>query len=216
MLSMASLEMLMPSVDALTSATMEVYPNEGDVTTEILVHVRGSPYKIDTSVTIGSGVYLYLYWDTKCISEHLEPKIMGRFWELTWDVHLRPPNEFPFSELGNHTLRAVLESGEGEIAETSSTFKIVKYLPPPEWWTNLPQEILDQLKGNQGIPGLQGKEGIQGPMGPQGEQGIQGEQGPQGVQGKEGTYPISFLLIPTIISAIALIAVFIKKESKKT
>ena len=52
--------------------------------------------------------------------------------------------------------------------------------------TSLPQVVVDQLKGDQGIQGIQGIQGDTGDTGPQGPQGIQGDTGATGPQGLKG------------------------------
>lgn len=229
MLVLTSFSMLLPLAVAtpLTSVTVEAYPNEGDVTTDILVHVRGETY--------GSHlipVYLYLFWDGKNIIERQEaikhPYISDPWWELSWDIWIQPPNEYPYSELGKHTITAILENEQGVTTKSNATFNIVNYYPPPEWWQDLPQEMIDQIKGEQGKQGIQGDQGIQGtlgPIGPRGKQGIQGEQGVKGEQGDQGsrgvrgwmggTYPIYLLIFPAVISVIALIVAVAKKNVEK-
>jgi len=185
------------SAQAITEGTIEVSPKQGDITTEIWVTVRGEPYRD------GSTCYLYLYWDDKCIVQRLEdidvsvPPIRSHI--HSWDCNITIPNEFPYSELGIHNVTAVIEADDGSSANTTANFDILRYVPPPEWWADLPQEFISNITGPQG---LRGETGPQGTVGPQGSQGPQGIQGPKG---DTGPYPVEAVVLNLAISAISWI-----------
>jgi len=231
------------SSTTVTSASIEIHPVQGDITTNILVQVRGVPYhSVET--------WLYIYWDEKPVVVR-KPAVyhevyLDGWWELTWDVSIKPPNEYPYSELGTHNITASLEDVEGSKVLSWVTFNITNYIPPPEWWRDLPQDFLDMItgpqgpkgdKGDQGPQGLQGPQGVQGLTGPQGLQGskgdkgdkgdtgaqglqgLQGIQGPKGEKGDTGPYPIEAVALNLGISAtsgvISVIALSMIYKMKK-
>ena len=189
------------SAQAITGVSIEVSPKQGDITTKILVKVRGEPYRN------GSTCYLYLYWDDKCIVQRLEdvdvsvPPIRSHI--HSWDCDITVPNEFPYSELGIHNITAVIEADDGSSANTTAAFDIVRYIPPPEWWEDLPQDFLNKITGPQGPQGLQGPQGVKGDKGDTGAQGLQGIQGPKGEQGDTGPYPIEAVILNLAISIVS-------------
>lgn len=191
-----------PSVSAttITEAIIEASPNQGDITTSIFVQVRGEPYDVNGlfgGYLTAKADYprLYLYYDDKCIIQRMAcvtaPGIgdYSNYWS-SWDVTISVPNEYPYSELGVHYITAVIEASDGTTASTTTAFEIVSYIPPPEWWEDLPQDFLDNITGPQGPAGLQGI------------QGLQGEQGPKG---DTGSYPIEALILNFSLSSIAVL-----------
>ena len=189
------------SVQAITGASIDVYPKEGDVTTEILVQVRGEPYRD------GAICYLYLYWDDKCIIQRLgdldvsNPPIRSHIY--SWDCIIAVPNEFPYSELGIHDITIVIDSDDGSSVNTKATFEIIRYIAPPEWWEDLPPEFINDITGPQGLQGETGSQGPVGSQGLQGQQGIQGPKGDKGDTGDTGPYPIEAVAINLGISAVS-------------
>jgi len=181
----------------ITSVNIEIYPKEGDITTDIFVHVRGEPYKGGFVTVAGNVPVLYLYYDDKLIIQRLKCKYYyegyGDFssYEALWDVTIKVPNEYPYSELGTHNITAIVEASDGTTATNSTIFKVVNYIPPPEWWTNLPQEFLQLITGPQGL------------------QGVKGDEGDTGARGEKGNFPLLFLAIPLTLSFVSLgIAIF--------
>jgi len=200
------------SAQAITGATIDVSPKQGDITTDILVQVRGEPYRN------GQGSYLYLYWDDKCIVQRLEdidvsnPPISSHI--HSWDCNISVPNEFPYSELGIHNITAVVEDDYGSRVSANATWEVVNYIPPPEWWQNLPQEFIDEITGPQG------EQGLIGPQGAKGDTGLQGPKGDKGDKGDTGPYPneavmfnLGISVASGIISVIALSIVYKMKKA---
>jgi Collagen triple helix repeat (20 copies). len=199
------------SAEAITGATIEVSPGQGDITTGILVQVRGEPYRN------GQGSCLYLYWDDKCIVQRLEdldvsnPPISSHI--HSWDCAVSVPNEYPYSELGIHNITAFIEADDGSSANATAIFEVVNYIPPPDWWEDLPQEFVDEITGPQGAQGPKGEQGEQGPVGPQGPQGDKGDKG------DPGPYPSGAVIlnlgISTISGIISIIALSVSCRRKK-
>jgi hypothetical protein len=166
----------------------KIYPKEGTIFTDIYIQIRN----------LGDGIlfHLYAWWDDKLIIERLQnPDYAQYSWQHDYkglyDTHISTPNEYPYTELRNHTVFIeIWKERTTFFLNFTLTFKIVEYYPPPsfykEWWDNLPQEFKDQLKGELGEQGIQGFQGIQGVQGERGLQGTQGERGLQGIQGERG------------------------------
>ena len=173
----------------VTSATVGIHPAKGDITTEIFLNVRGTPYNGTSYNYYEDFPVLYVYYDNKLIVDKMEPfKVPYTYgaWTdylLNYDVKIKVPDEFPYSELGSHTITVVIEALDGTFASAFVSFEVVNYIPPPDWWEKLPQEFIDEITGATGATGAQGEQGIQGGTG---KQGIQGETGEQGVQGEIG------------------------------
>ncbi len=174
----------------VTSATVEIHPAQGDITTDIFLHVRGEPYNGTTYTTYGDFPVLYVYYDDKLIVERMEPfkvPYTSAGWTnylLSYDVTIRVPNEFPYSELGRHRITAVIEARDGTFASAFATFDVVNYVPPPDWWEKLPQDFIDEITGAQGEKGDKGDKGDTGEIGERGETGLKGEKGETGEQGQ--------------------------------
>ncbi len=204
------------SAEAITGATIEVYPSEGDITTDILLKVRGTPIQ-----TVGAH-FLYVFWDNKSIVQREEDIPVGIFGEEhihAWDMNISVPNEFPHSELGTHNVTVTIEYGHTEVYRNSTTFEVVNYVPPPDWWEDLPQEFIDEMTGPPGPQGPQGEQGSQGQQGEQGPAGPQGLKGDEGDKGDTGPYPyeatvfnLGMSAVSGVISAIALSIVYRKKK----
>jgi len=202
-----SMIMTIPSglCTTVTGATVDVYPKQGDITTDIFVHVRGEPLLITCEG------FLYFYWDDKCIVQRM-PCISHNHawnvWELSWDVTVKVPNEYSYSELGLHNLTATVEAVDGVSVSATTVFEIINYIPPPEWWEDLPEDFIDEITGPQGITGDKGdtgSQGIQGEQGQIGPQGLQGEKGDKSDKGDTGPYPNEAVMFNLGISAISLI-----------
>jgi len=181
---------------------MEVYPSEGDITTDILLKVRGEPIQ-------GEGIhYLYVFWDNKVIVQREEDVKVGIFGEehiRAWDLIIHVPDEFPYSEIGIHNITWTIEYGYTEVYRNSTTFEVNEYIPPPEWWEDLSEEFIDEITGPQGMTGDKGDTGSQGIQGEQGQIGPQGPQGEKGDKGDTGPYPNEAVMFNLGISAISVI-----------
>jgi hypothetical protein len=149
----------------VTSATVDVHPVEGDITTDIFVHVRGEPYNGTTYTVYADFPVLYVYYDDKLMVDKMQPfkvPYTAGGWTnylLSYDVTIKVPDEYPYSELGPHKITAVIEARDGTYATAFATFEIVHYIPPPDWWENLPQEFIDEITGKQGEQGIEGEVG---------------------------------------------------------
>jgi len=202
-----------PSVlgTTVTGATVDVYPKQGDITTEIFVSVRGEPYKGGILTAAGDVPVLYLFYDDKIIVQRMKSRIIPKGYgdysdyECSFDFTFNIPNEYPYSELGIHNITAVIEASDGTSANATTTFEIINYIPPPEWWEDLPEEFIDEITGPQGETGEQGPHGIQGEQGQIGPQGPQGEKGDKGDKGDTGPYPNEAIMFNLGISAISVI-----------
>lgn len=163
------------SASTVTSATISVAPNSGDIYTNIIAHVRGEPY----FQIIGAGQdptlpVCYLYYDSKLVVARVPALTVAYGFDCVFDINFTIPNQYPYSNLGNHTILAVIEASDGTTANASVTFDVTTYFPPAnlflQWWNSLNATEKADFAG----------------IGPQGPQGVQGVQGPQGVQGIAG------------------------------
>jgi len=163
----------------ITSITMEVYPISGDITTDIILQVRGVPFRQSYLTVAKEYPVLYVFYDDKIIASRLNPITRGRGYgdysdyEASWDVVIHVPNEYSYSELGTHIIRVVAEASDGTKASATTTFRVVNYFPPPEWWSDLPSELLEMITGPRGLTGATG------PIGPKGDTGTSGESYPK-------------------------------------
>lgn len=175
--------------------TADIYPSKGSVFTDIYLQVRYD-YMEDGQ--------LYLFWDGLLILEDVAQNFQTGF-----DVHFYPPNIYPYSELGNHSIHlqiwynVIVEEPrihkEPRFYNSTLTFEIVQYFPPTsewwEWWESVPDEIKQDL------------------VGPQGEKGEKGDTGP---------YPLEAVLLnlglssaSVIVSVIALNMVYKMKKERQ-
>lgn len=203
------------SASTISEATIEASPRQGDITTDILVQVRGVPYRADFATASGDVPVLYLYYDDKVIVQRMKcvtyPKYLDySTYEVSFDVTVAVPNEYPYSELGVHNITAVIEASDGTKANATTSFEIVNYVPPSDWWDDLPQDFVDSITGPQGVIGPQGETGSAGP---------QGEQGTQGVKGDPGPYPTEAVMLNLGVSVvsgiIAVVALILFSRVKK-
>lgn len=202
-----------PTVSAV-ELYASIYPEEGDIHTDIYVQVRGLETFLDWDAFYGhySGrLGLYLFWDNKLIIENLAnpSETVGLVGLKTfgyYDVHINVPNEYPYSNVGNHTVYIEIWKGDQFCTNFTSTFEIVEYYPPTsewwEWWEDVPQAIKNELKGEQGEQGIQGVQGEKGEKGDEGEQGIQGVQG---IKGEKGDTPWLEVGIALAVSSLSLV-----------
>lgn len=210
------------SSTTVTSASVEIHPVQGDITTTIFVHVRGEPYKGGIVTAQGDVPVLYLYYDNKSIVQRMKavsyPRPYSDYsdYECVFDVSFKVPNEYPYSELGVHNVTAIIEASDGTKANATTSFEIVNYIPPPEWWEDLPQDFIDEITGPQGE---QGEQGLAGPQGVKGDTGLQGLKGDKGDKGDTGPYPSEAVMFNLGISAvsgiIAIVALSLVYKMKK-
>jgi len=179
----------------VTSANIEIYPNKGDITTAIFLKVREIP------LTGNLSHYLYVIWDSKILVQRTEDIFVqtdmwgNGYFIHAWDLTIHAPNEFPYSELGIHNITIIIEEGYIEVCRNGTNFEIINYIPPLEWWKNLPQDFLKNITGPQGPQGIQGEQGVQGPKGDKGDTGPQGVKGEKGLQGKKGEVDWTYAII---------------------
>jgi len=158
---------------SISSINIDVFPTSGDITTNITIQVRGDPYTRDYITSQRDYPVLTIYYDDIVIANRIKcvtrPKVISySYYEASWDYSFKLPNEYPYSELGDHVITAKVEATDGSTATNTATFTIVNYIPPPEWWEDLPPEFIDSITGPMGPPGE---------IGPVGSQGVQGEDG---------------------------------------
>jgi len=194
------------SATTISEATLEVSPKKGDITTNVLVQVRGEPRQGGYLTAAADYPVLYLYFDDLCIVKRMSPHTWKKYgdysgYECTWDVEINVPNKYPYSELGVHTIKAIVEASDGSSTEKTATFEVVNYIPPSNWWKNLPDEFIKEITGPQGPVGSKGEKGDPGPIGPKGEKGETGDPYPT----EALYYTVSMSTLSLIISLIALI-----------
>jgi hypothetical protein len=179
------------NASTINSIDLEVNPHSGDITTDILIRVRGEPFNGGFLKTAGEYPVLYVYYDDSIIMSRVAPVIRPKSWgdfsdyEASWDVSIKVPNEHPLSELGVHVIKVIVEASDGSTASEMATFDVVNYIPPPEWWNDLQEDFVESITG------------------PQGESGIDGKQGPKGDAGEP--YPKEALYYSIGASSLALL-----------
>jgi len=199
---------------------VDIYPKEGDINTEILIIVRGVPFRTDTAWN------LYVFYDGKCLIKRAPDIAIGKTGthEHRWDVTIKPPNEFPYSTKttakNKHYIKVMVENELGQTSSYKAEFDITEFIPPPSYWENLDPSFIEAITGPEGPqgeigpPGPQGESGPEGPRGARGERGLKGntgEIGPQGIPGPRGVpYPV---LTFNIGIAMSLIAFFVSLYS---
>lgn len=161
--------LVLPTVSATTidSITLEVYPKQGDISTDIFVQVRSEPYNGEIATATNDAPFLYLYFDDKVIVQRIKCVIKPKwgdysYYEVSYDAKIKVPNEYPYSELGKHKITAIVEASDKTKATTSTTFEVVNYIAPPDWWEDLPQDFVDSITGPPGLIGPKGDKGEQG------------------------------------------------------
>ena len=181
----------------ISSITIELFPTKGDISTDLTVKVRGVPFAGGFLTVAGAREYpvLYLYYDDKVLVSRVAPITSSRGYgdfsdySASWDVNVKVPNEYPYSELGQHVVKVRVEASDGTSASASANFNVVNYIQPPEWWRDLPSEFLAM---------------IQGPAGPKGATGAQGLKGDPGVSA-----PMEYIYASMGVSIIAIIIALI-------
>lgn len=112
---------------AAVEPTATIYPSEGTVDTDIFLQVRGFGIGEEWDVHYK----LYLFWDSKPIMTGVDDG--GNHF---YDIYFNPPNEHPYSDLGNHTVYVELwrsHYGWSFIANFTLVFEIVEWGPCPEY-----------------------------------------------------------------------------------
>jgi hypothetical protein len=195
----------------MSEITIENYPISGDITTNIILKIRGTPY--DIGFNEGWKMpQLYLYFDDMNVLAKQLPfySSLGftgqdHYFKGSWDVILKIPNQYPYSELGVHNIKAVVESFDGSSVTATTTFTVINYIPPPSLWDSLPPEFIEKIRGDQGAQGVQG---IQGEVGIQGIQGIVGPIGSQGIQGVQGLSgkdaPMDLIYLGLVVAVVSI------------
>lgn len=202
--------------------SVDIYPKEGTINTEILIVVRGDPFKTDTAWN------LYVFYDGKCLIQRYPDITIGKTGthEHRWDVTIKPPDEFPYStkstSKNKHFVKIMVENELGQTESYKTEFKITEFIAPPSYWDQLDPAFLEEITGPEGPQGDVGPIGTQGDRGPRGnigergERGLRGntgETGPKGPQGPPGVpYP---LLTFNIGIAMSLIAFFVSLYTLK-
>jgi len=172
------------SATTITAATIQIFPNEGDITTKIIVQVRGEPYSPSSlwgNYVTDKADYprLYLKYDNIIIVQRMACITAPgdgsySYYYCSWDYNfsiqeIQQLNKYPYSNLGTHIINATIEASDGTTASATATFTIVNYLPPVDlfwtWWNSLNSTIKSQLQGPQGIQGPKGDTGATGPQG---------------------------------------------------
>jgi len=107
--------------------TAKIYPTEGTVYTDIFLQVRGFGIGEEWDVHYK----LYLFWDSEPIMTGVDDG--GNH---IYDIYFNPPNEHPYSDLGNHTVYVELwrsHYGWTFIANFTLIFEIIEWAPSPEY-----------------------------------------------------------------------------------
>lgn len=158
------------SATTVTSATISVAPNQGDIYTNIMAHIRGEPF-FQVSTLDPNPPVCYLYYDSELIVARVPALTVPYGFECVFDINFTIPNQYPYSDLGNHTILAVIEASDGTTASATATFNVTTYFPPADlflqWWNSLNATEKANFAG----------------IGPQGPQGVQGPQGIAGING---------------------------------
>jgi len=196
---------------------VDVLPRKGDITTEILILVRGDPIQ-------GSLWHLYVFYDDLCLIKRQASAQIGKTSEYrhSWDVTVKAPPELPYSsystKTNKHKIKVMVEDEQGRRSFYETEFKIVEFILPPQSWDKLSDEQLELMKGEPGeigppgesVQGIQGEPGPRGPPGEDGSPGIPGEsfQGPIGPKGLPGTPAKPLIANSALILGIILAIVF--------
>jgi len=175
---------------------VDVLPRKGDITTEILILVRGDPIQ-------GSLWHLYVFYDDLCLLKRVPSTQIGKTSEYrhSWDVTVKTPPELPYSsystKTNKHKIKIMVEDELGQRSFYETEFKIVEFILTPQSWDKLSPEQLELMKGEPGEIGPPG-ESVQGPQGEPGQQGPPGEDGSPGIPGESFQGPIGPRGLPGI------------------
>ncbi len=170
----------------INNLSVIISPESGDVNTKINIHIEVNPEADHTTCPVSS--YLYVYYDDFSEIIKSEPlySTAGANILVTWDTFILVPNQTPYSNLGLHTIKIIVEGMDGSKVTIAKSFTITNFIPPPDWFDKLNSTIKAKLIGPVGPQGLRGFNGTQGIQGLQGIQGIQGDRGLTGATGAKG------------------------------
>lgn len=209
---------------------VDIHPDRGDITTDILVLVRGDPIE-------GELWHLYVFFDGLCLVKRQPSIQIGKtlVYRHTWDVVIKIPPELPYStkttSKNKHEIMVLVEDELGHRSEYKTEFKVVDFILTPQAWEKLSPEQLEAMRGPQGEPGApglpgesivgpQGDEGPRGPPGQDGVAGVPGEsfEGPMGERGPPGKAVNPYIsysaLILSLLASICLAYSFLKESPK--
>jgi predicted nuclease with TOPRIM domain len=108
--------------------TAIIYPSEGTIDTDIFLQVRGFALPGDEWDV---HYKLYLFWDSSPLMTGVDDG--GNHF---YDIYFKPPNEHPYSDLGNHTIFMEIwrdHYGWTFIANFTLEFEILEWGPCPEY-----------------------------------------------------------------------------------
>lgn len=170
---------------------VDVMPDRGDVTTDILVLVRGAP--ID-----GALWHVYVFYDGLCLAKRIPSPVIGKtgVYAHRWDVSIKVPPQLPYStpstSKNKHHIEVMVEDELGQRSTYVIEFKIIDFVLTPQAWEKLTAGQLEAMRGPQGEPGAEGPPGesIVGPQGDTGPRGPPGQDGEAGVPGDSLMGPI--------------------------
>lgn len=198
--------------------SVDVRPTKGDITTDILIMVRGDPIE-------GPAWYLYVFYDDLCLLKRVPSTQIGKtaVHRHIWDVTIKVPPELPYSAIrtgrNQHEITIMVEDNLGHRSIYEAEFKIIEFILTPTDWDKLSPAQLEAMKGEPGdtgppgesITGPQGELGPRGPPGQDGAPGAPGESfggpiGPRGLPGKDANPLIANSAL--VISLISLVWMF--------
>lgn len=198
--------------------SVDVRPTKGDITTDILIMVRGDPIQ-------GARWFLYVFYDDLPIIKRLESPQIGKTANYlhVWDVTIKVPPELPYSAIRTgkkqHEIDIMVEDELGHRSIYEAEFKIIEFILTKTDWDKLSSAQLEAMKGEPGdtgppgesITGPQGEPGPQGPPGQDGAPGVPGESfggpiGPRGQPGKDSNPLIANSAL--VIGLISLACIF--------
>lgn len=116
--------------------TAKIIPTEGTVYTDIFLQIRGLEKFLEGDNWPGyRDMEMYLYWDDKPVFLGLSDPGSGDKNMHYFDVHLSPPNEHPYSDLGNHTIFIeIFQDWTKFLCNFTLAFEITEYLRCAEWF----------------------------------------------------------------------------------
>jgi len=178
---MLSLLLASPSCHAdKDNLKIDVFPNKGPSSTQILLLVRVIPQD-------GGIMYLYVFWDGCPLVKRLASPQIGKTtsYRRMWDYSFTIPKGYNYK--GEHTIRIRVENLAGDITNYAFKYKVTEGAPPEDWWDDLPKAFIEKIRGPRGERGPTGPKGEVGSKGPKGEKGEKGDQGPKGDKGVAGS-----------------------------
>lgn len=172
------------AADPYLIQNVDVMPDRGDVTTEILILVRGDP--ID-----GALWHAYIFYDGLCLAKRVPCPQIGKtaVYVHRWDVAVKVPPQLPYSTASTsknkHYIEVMVEDETGQRSSYRTEFKIIDFVLTPQAWEKLTPGQLEAMRGPQGEDGAPGPAGesIVGPQGDTGDRGPPGQDGEAGAPG---------------------------------